>query len=880
MQRDVLNIEDVSFTLDETLNMRIKGNVNSLKSGMRYDLVMGINHLAIDRGAELLPGLHKYFSKASGTISAEKIRITGSMKHGVAGIDGMVSLRDLLLARNEKLLISGINTDVKISTIKDSIQVVGELTQKKSRDSPLIERINVPYKVIISNRMNLKAVDLSGFHARISGLPLTGNFAIRPEKKIPFSLSLKIPKSMLTAVSYGENSLDAGSAAMSLELSGAGTSQFNGSAALFLDTLKGSVKGEAFSLGSSTIKTDFRAASGHYSASGNASFDKTSFKGVTTGGSFDFSAADNILNLSNGTLDVKDSTLNFSRLIAVLPKIDAKQPHKVYPLDVKLTGGVLSRGDLNLAGISASWRGEYAGAEEARWLAGDGTIAAENLRWREKNIGAPRADIVLSRSGGKTVLAGTVLGGTLGGTFTFKPNAVAAGINFDISLKETDLTAMAQLISKNGAVAVSGGKLTISTSGRYSGKDGVTCQVQGKGTEIALSVAGGKKLLANGGLKFDTSLTQGNVRLEDALFRIGEGATVQLKGTLDKVFSPERNGRISYSLDRTPLGRIVDPLANGLPRFLQEAAVSGDIAVGGVIELGNGRTRLQGHVELDNAGIKAESGKLQVENVSGEIPFSLGFPVRLNPAPEHSAVLKRESYDRQLALFAKAATNGSLLKIGKISFGQLEFKDTALRIKAADGIIEALSLKSSLMTGKILGQGYVAFSDKLSYGSDLLLSDLSLQQLCSLFPSIKGYVTGRMDGIAMIEGRGLGIEGLNGYTYLWTRPGDGEKMLVSREFLQKLAGKNLKGFFFRNDRPFDKGEAMASIESGYLTFDILDISNTNFFGVRDLKVTVTETQNRIALKHLLDSISQAVSRSKNIPGKESTVPAPAFKWDE
>ena len=76
---------------------------------------------------------------------------------------------------------------------------------------------------------------------------------------------------------------------------------------------------------------------------------------------------------------------------------------------------------------------------------------------------------------------------------------------------------------------------------------------------------------------------------------------------------------------------------------------------------------------------------------------------------------------------------------------------------------------------------------------------------------------------------------------------------------------------------------MASIESGYLTFDILDISNTNFFGVRDLKVTVTETQNRIALKHLLDSISQVVSRSKNIPGKEpptATVPAPGFKWDE
>ena len=99
------------------------------------------------------------------------------------------------------------------------------------------------------------------------------------------------------------------------------------------------------------------------------------------------------------------------------------------------------------------------------------------------------------------------------------------------------------------------------------------------------------------------------------------------------------------------------------------------------------------------------------------------------------------------------------------------------------------------MTGKILGQGYVAFSDKVSYGSDLLLSDLSLQQICSLFPSIRGYVSGRMDGIAMIEGRGRGIEGLNGYTYLWTRPGDGEKMLVSQGISSETGGKESERVF-------------------------------------------------------------------------------------
>jgi hypothetical protein len=370
--------------------------------------------------------------------------------------------------------------------------------------------------------------------------------------------------------------------------------------------------------------------------------------------------------------------------------------------------------------------------------------------------------------------------------------------------------------------------------------------------------------------------------------RIGEGASVRLKGAIAKAMSPKRNGIITYNIDRTPLEKLIDPLVNSLPRFIQESAVSGNIAADGDLELHKGHAILKGSVQLDGTGIDAGPNKLQVGDISGSIPFILGFPAQRTASPQQTTILKRPLYPQQLAQFSQEATKGSLLKIGRIAFGPLEFSDTALRITAADGIIETLSFTSSLTTGKILGRGYVAFSQGASYGADLLVSNLSLERLCALFPSIKGYVSGRVDGIAMIEGQGGGISGQNGYGHLWTRQGDGEKMLVSREFLQKLAGKNLKGFIFRNDRAFDKGEVMTSLEAGYLTFEILDIENTNFFGVRDLKISVTETQNRIALAHLLDSISQAVSRGKSATGKAATsgekageaAPPPEFKWDE
>ena len=108
-------------------------------------------------------------------------------------------------------------------------------------------------------------------------------------------------------------------------------------------------------------------------------------------------------------------------------------------------------------------------------------------------------------------------------------------------------------------------------------------------------------------------------------------------------------------------------------------------------------------------------------------------------------------------------------------------------------------------------------------------------------------------------------------------------MKVSKEFLQKLAGKKFKGLFFRDDRPYDRGEIRGYLENGYLSFDTLDISHTNIFGIRDLSVTVAPVQNRISLGHLYASIKEAATRGKPTGGAEPPPSPPAdteFKWEE
>jgi hypothetical protein len=883
LKHDLFELEHAALVLDKILEMHTTGSIADLKRGLRYDLAIGIRNLDIAHGAGLLPAMRKAGMKVTGTVSAEKIRLTGSVKHGVASIDGSISLKGLMLSRNNMLMVSGIGTDMKIAAANHTIRIFGELLQKPADGTPLIETIRAPYKLTLTNRLKPIAIDLDGFSARLMGVPLTGNFRIRPEDRSPLALSLQIPENSLKAMSYGDAAIAGGTAGMSLELKGSGIADFNGNVSLILDKLNGSIKGERYLLGRSTLKAGFSRASGHYSASGDFACDSSSFKGVTAEVRSGFNATDGRLHLENGTLRIAGATVNYSRVTTVLPGKSAQPAQQGYPLDVKLTGGAVSRGDLALTGISANLRGNYAGVNGAKRFDGIGEIAAEKLLRSGRNIGAPRANISMSRSGVNISLAGAVLGGALAGALDFNPDAVADGVRFDLTLKGAELAQLARISGEKEKVTLPAGQLLVTARGNYTRKDGVTCRIRGEGDGITIASAGGKGLLANAGVKFDAGLAGGNITLTDALFHMGEGATVLMQGAVTGALSPQREGRIAYRLSRAPLARIVDPLANSLPRFLQEASVSGDIAAEGAIAFSNGRTTLQGSLQLVDAGIDAGSGKLKIAAVSGNIPYSLGFPARHAASPELSVVLKRESYPQQLALFSRATGKGSLLKIGRIAYGPLDFGDTALRIRADEGIIEALSFTSTLTTGKILGSGYVAFTNGGSYGGDLLLNNLSLLQICALFPNIKGYVSGRMDGIAMFEGRGFKSGGLNGYTYVWTRPGDGEKMHVSKEFLQKLAGKKLQGFLFRNDRSFDKGEVKASLESGYLTFEILDIANTNFFGVRDLKVTVTETQNRIALDHLLNSISQAVSRGKGGAGKESpagAAPAPEFKWNE
>jgi hypothetical protein len=400
--------------------------------------------------------------------------------------------------------------------------------------------------------------------------------------------------------------------------------------------------------------------------------------------------------------------------------------------------------------------------------------------------------------------------------------------------------------------------------------------------ELTLTGANGKVLLANGSARLRAELTDGALKLNEAVLSAGREVAFRLHGTVDRVATSGREGEVFLSLPATPASALIPAFSGLLPRSLQEAALTGNVAVDGAFRIAGRALRFNGELAMIDAGMDIHSQKLSIAGISGRVPLSIITGERGNAPPAGEMEFSRENYPALLLKLQRQKTPDNEVKIGRIGFGPLELGETTLTMRAGNGLMEITSIASTLHKGRVLGAGFLRTGNGATYGGNLLLNDISLKNICNSLPAIKGYISGTVDGIVSLRGDRTGLKGLLGFVDIWARSGPKETMLVSKEFLQRLAGRKLKGIFFRNDRPYDRGEISASLGQGYINFDLLDISHTNLFGIRDLSVQVALVQNRIAIEHLFTSIKAAAARGKGVvaPEANQALPETEFKWQE
>ena len=441
---------------------------------------------------------------------------------------------------------------------------------------------------------------------------------------------------------------------------------------------------------------------------------------------------------------------------------------------------------------------------------------------------------------------------------------------------------LSEIVGKAYPVRIIAGSIDLVAKGKYEGANGLTSRISLTGRDIALSGENRRTIFSGGKLDISADLAKRDLLIREAVVTVGEKLKVGLKGTLKNVTVPERVGNFSLELPGIEIASILDIFANALPPFLQEAEAKGSVRIKSEIKTWGKGGEINGEIEIEDGGLDIPSQKLTVTGVKGTVPFETvlkGSP----PQQWDKGRVKRDNYREMLSLLKSASSEGYNLVIERIRFGAAEFTDTRFSIGTGNGVTEVKSLTSRLFHGEILGRGSFSLSDGDRFGGDILVHDLSLQELCDSYPAIRGYMTGRVNGFVSLFAAGRGLTALKGLMEFWARSAAGEKMLISKDFLQKLSGKKLKGVFFQNDRPYDRGEIAAYLEDGYLTFQTMDISHTNLLGMRDLSVAVAPVQNKISLEHLLATIREAASRGKAATrggGSEPSPPGMEFKWEE
>jgi hypothetical protein len=608
-------------------------------------------------------------------------------------------------------------------------------------------------------------------------------------------------------------------------------------------------------------------------------------RGVSFTGSLSY--ADGTALLENAAVTAGDLSVRLGRLSARMPLQQTSTATVRYPLQADFSGCDLQRGDALLKRLSGSVRGAYAYDQSRKWLEGTADLKLEKAAWQGKESGAATVRARFSESGGRADFAATLLGGSVTGEALFNPFALQEKVGFTINAHGITLTEIMKLAGQRGGLRLTGGTLDAGCSGSYSRSAGLDCHLEASGRTIAVSGERGKTVLTAGGIRLDSDLSGRKLIINKALLTAGKDIAVTASGVLENAFLPGRQGRIDFSVPTTALAGAVDTFLTILPRWIQEAAFEGSLAAEGAVNLTEGTVLVAGAVTLADVTIDAPSEKIKLSGTNGVLPLSLDLAGKTAVKPPLSPRFNRQNYDTLVKQLPHAAEKGDTITINSASFGGLRMESVKIRLKAAGGVTEIMSLDSSLFEGALLGKGFVTMHNGIIYRGDLLFNDLSLVQICKAFPAITGYISGRVDGIVSFQGKGRRLSDISGFTEFWARGTSTEKMLVSREFLQRLSGKKLSGFFFSTDRAYNHAAIKAALENGYLTFDSLDISHTNFLGIRDLSVSIAPSQNRIAMDHLLNSIREATVRGKGgatgAAGKDAPADAPPateFKWDE
>ena len=338
--------------------------------------------------------------------------------------------------------------------------------------------------------------------------------------------------------------------------------------------------------------------------------------------------------------------------------------------------------------------------------------------------------------------------------------------------------------------------------------------------------------------------------------------STRLSGTVKGLMAKEMHLQAKGVLAEVKISDIRNTFWDIFPDSLLYVGLQGSVSSNVSVDYGKDGLEINGNLLLKDFILDGENGEYSIGPINGTIPIEYGKDQSEKEGMGLPS-FERSQFDQLSHTYAQETVKEDLYKltVGSFRYGFPLLENITLLIKQKGNIWNIERFSANIFGGKLNGSAIIDLSNGFHYRVGLLVKGLSLRELCDGIEPIKGFISGKVDGIASFRASGIGISQLIGMADFWTYSTEGEKTMISKEFLQKVGGPSLKASL--RNRNFNKGILGLYLKDGHLIFKDLEISNRNFLGITDLSVKVVPLSNRIALDHLLGTIAEAAERAKN-----------------
>lgn len=867
-------LEHARLSLNDRIRLTAAATADTGNKDGAFSLTIAPGTINLADLRSVLPKTLERQLVLAGTLTWPTAHLQGRRTTGITAGTGSVHLREgTIAARGVPLLVGG-TADGTITGSGQGWQIDGHLASNDTTGKTLLEALDLPVHIRLGRHLQLSRLTIPTFTARLLGAPLSGKLDLNPAETQPFKASCTLAETNLTSANrfFAASSpltFTGGTGRADLQFQGSSLNAINGTIHMTFNAIAALINKKPAMVRQASLHGSLLRKGGSTSAQGTMEAIDGRYAGTAYGANGQFTVSNRRITLHKLHVQSDKTFIALGGLSLGLPESTSGNGNGPSPLKLTFEHGAITHGKLAVSGINGTASGFASKGGTDRTLTGRGIFSVDAISVNGQSAASLSGTINATGTKAEMALVGTSLGGTLHATITGAPFASDPTVSWSAALEGQRLDHLARVLSTVSGPHFSSGTVTIKSAGHFNTTKGLSGTLSTDGSGLAIS-RGGKTLLSDISVHAEGTAQEGTLSLNTGTITHQQGTKLVLRGSIARFAARDRAGSISISMPATPVNGLIDTFVALLPPKLQEAVGSGSGAITSTLNIANGTATLSGIVDFSNAGLELPPQKLSIADLSGQLPFSVVYPWRPSDLVAPAASFTRDRFTQLRTALNQTNHSGTGLTLAHIRYGTMDMGPIHLTASAEQGIVHLNSFTANLYGGALRGTGQVLLKPGTTFGINLLLDNLSLARLCDAFPAIRGYISGRVDGMISLLG-GRNNEGLTGYAQLWTRSGNGERMLVSKEFLQKLSGKKLRGFLLSNDRAYDTGEVVVYLRKGFLTFEKLDISHTTLLGVKDLRVSVVPVQNRISLDHLLESIREAAARGKSTGGEPAPV---------